>query len=438
MKSMNCRLYACVVAAAVLLAPACTKQDGEGIKVESISLDEEELTLEEGLQATLHAYVLPEEADAGQILWISGDESVAVVENGVVTALHEGSTKITARTESRMASCLLTVVRPSVTGITLDKETIELRIDESSALTAVVTPDNVRDVVVEWSTDNASVASVTQKGVVTGIGVGSTVITVRASGFTDECTVTVLPVEAESVTLNKAELSMEEGDTEVLVATVGPANTTDKTISWKSSNASVASVSEGRITAVSVGTAVITATCGKATGKCTVTVRPLSSPRYSIGDYYEKDGKKGIVFYITDNGKHGKAVSVHKAPDALWQKQSAFVGASSVSDGKANTEKIRSMEDYPSNYPAFGWFDQNYGEGWYFPSQDEVAEIMKRHSVVWNSSWGYDVLGQWIATSTESSESSYVFLKSNGSGGYSVSQSSKTEAVSEFRAVCEF
>lgn len=438
MKSINCWLSVCTVAVAVLFAGACTKQDEEGIKVESIRLEKEELTLEEGLQATLHAYVLPEEADPGQLLWISGDESVAVVENGVVTAIREGSTKITARTEHRMASCLLTVVRPAVTGIALDKETLELRIDESSSLTAIVTPDNVRDVVIEWSTDNASVASVTQRGVVNGVGVGSTVITVRAGGFTDECEVTVLPVEAESVTLNKSGLSMEVGDTEVLIATVGPANTTDKTVTWTSSNSSVASVSGGKITAKSVGTAVITAACGKATGKCTVTVTPLSSPRYAIGDYYEKDGKKGIVFYITDNGKHGKAVSVHKAPDALWQTQSVFVGASSVSDGKANTEKIRGMEDYPSNYPAFGWFAQNYGEEWYFPSQDEVAEIMKHHSTLWDASWGYDVLGQWIATSTEASESSYIFLKGNGSGGYSVSQSSKTEMVSEFRAVCEF
>lgn len=440
MNKLNGWLSACASAAVMLFISSCADKESDGQKIEFLQLDKEELTMEEGRQTTLHVSAFPEGADPGQIFWISGDESVAVVEEGVVTALSEGTTKITARTESRMASCILTVIRPVVTGISLDRKTLELRIEETETLVATIAPDNVRDVVVEWSTENASIAGVTQKGVVTASGVGNTVITVRAGDYTDQCEVTVLPIEAESVTLSKAELVMEEGDSETLIATVGPSNTTDKTVVWTSSNETVAAVSGGRVTAKSVGSAVITATCGKASGKCTVTVNALSSPRYAIGDIYEKDGKKGVVFYIKDNGKHGKAVSVNCAPyeSGIWQSPSYYVGATSSSDGKANTDKIRSMEGYPADFPAFGWFDSNYGTSWYFPAQDEVAEIMKHHSEIQSATFGYDVLNSWLATSTEASESEFIFLKNNYSGGYSVSQTGKDTNTAEIRAICEF
>lgn len=428
-----------IAATLILTAWGCNKETAVKA-VESITMLQPELTMEEGTQATLEISVLPEDADTSSIIWISGNEDIAVVDKGVVTALKEGATKITARTGSRMAVCELTVVRPVVTGVSIDRDNAEIRVDESITLTATVTPENVKDVIIEWSTDNASVASVTNTGVVTGNSVGKVTITVHAGGFSDACEITVLPVEAESVTLSKSELTMEEGDIQTLTATVGPANTTDKTVTWSSSDERIATVVNGKVTAKAVGTAVITAACGKAEGKCNVTVNKLTSARYAIGDIFETGGKKGIVFQTWDNGKHGKAVSVNKVPSgsARWQSAAAFTGASSTSDGKSNTDRIRQSGDYPDNYPAFKWLDANYGNEWYFPSQDEAAEILKNHSAVWDSSWGFDVLGMWLATSTETSEGEFVFLKGNGSGGYTVTQGNKTAEVAEFRAIYEF
>lgn len=423
----------------LLAAWGCDKETAETV-IESITMLQPELTMEEGTQARLEIEITPEDADTSSIVWVSGNEDIATVDNGVVTALKEGSTKITARTDSRMAVCELTVVRPVITGVSIDRENADIRVDETITLTATVTPANVTDVIIEWSTDNASIASVTNTGVVTGISVGKALITVHAGGFSDVCEINVLPVEAESVTLSKSDLTMEEGDIEKLTATVGPANTTDKTVTWSSSDESIATVKDGTVTAVSVGKAVITAKCGNAEGTCNITVNKLTSKKYAVGDIYEADGKKGIVFQTWDNGKHGKAVSVNKAPSdyALWQSEPSFVGTSSSTDGKGNTDKIRQSEDYPDNYPAFKWFDDNYGTDWYFPSQEETAEILKNYSVVWDSSWGYDVFGMWIATSTEASENEYVFLKGNGSGGYTIAQGQKTETIAEFRAICEF
>ena len=82
-------------------------------------------------------------------------------------------------------------------------------------------------------------------------------------------------VPVSSVSLNKSETTLTVGATEALVATVAPANATDKTVSWSSSNTSVATVSDGTVTAKGVGTTTITATAGGKSATCTVTVTPI-------------------------------------------------------------------------------------------------------------------------------------------------------------------
>ena len=79
------------------------------------------------------------------------------------------------------------------------------------------------------------------------------------------------PVPATSVTLDQSELSLAEGETAKLTATVLPAETTD-TLTWSTSNDKVATVKDGTVTAVAAGTATITATCGSFKAECTVTV----------------------------------------------------------------------------------------------------------------------------------------------------------------------
>ena len=86
------------------------------------------------------------------------------------------------------------------------------------------------------------------------------------------------PVPAASVKLDKSELSLTEGETAKLTATVEPVETTD-TLTWSTSNDKVATVAGGTVTAVAAGTATITATCGKFKAGCTVTVKaPAAAP----------------------------------------------------------------------------------------------------------------------------------------------------------------
>ncbi|MDE6304034.1 MAG: Ig-like domain-containing protein, partial [Paramuribaculum sp.] len=165
-----------------------------------------------------------------------------------------------------------------VESVKLNKETLELKVGETATLTATVLPDNATDKSVTWSSSNPDVATVNADGMITAIAVGETVISATCGEATAECKVTVNPVAAESVMLDKEAVEMKVGETAKLTATVMPDNTTDKTVTWASSNPNVATVNaDGVITAIAMGEAVITATCGDVTAECKVIVNPVNA-----------------------------------------------------------------------------------------------------------------------------------------------------------------
>ena len=147
---------------------------------------------------------------------------------------------------------------------------------ESETLVATVSPDNATDKTVTWSSTNTSVATVDASGRVTAIKEGTATITAKAGDKSATCSVTVSKnvVAVTSIALNKTSLSLKEGESETLVATVSPDNATDKTVTWSSTNTSVATVdASGRVTAIKEGTATITAKAGDKSATCAVTVK---------------------------------------------------------------------------------------------------------------------------------------------------------------------
>lgn len=116
-------------------------------------------------------------------------------------------------------------------------------------------------------------------------------------------------VPVTGVTLNKSSTSIEQGSTETLTATVSPSNATDQTVSWSTSNSSVATVSNGVVTGVSAGSAVITVTTtdGGYTDTCTVTVTAVTlydfvpATSMQVGEeYLITIGNTGTVQMLTD------------------------------------------------------------------------------------------------------------------------------------------
>jgi len=173
----------------------------------------------------------------------------------------------------------------TVTGISLNQNTLTLAIGGSNAvLIATVTPIDATDKRVTWSSSNTAVATVSN-GVVTPMAVGNTVITATTTdgGFSATCAVTVnaAPVAVSGVSVAPASLSLTAGGaTGSLTATVSPANASNKSVTWSSSNPAVATVSNGVVTPLTAGTAtvsVITAD-GGFSASCAVTVNPAPIP----------------------------------------------------------------------------------------------------------------------------------------------------------------
>ena len=242
------------------------------IPVESVSLDKKEITMYVDSTVTLVATVLPENATDKTVTWLSGDTSVATVtQDGVVKAVGAGMCLIRASSGGKSATCLVTVKVP-VSGITLDKDVLEMIVMQTTSLTATVLPANADDKTVTWSTSDPMVVRVTPQGVITAVAPGTCIITATASGYSASCQVTVtMPVS--SVTLDKEAITIYIGESTRLTATVLPENATDKTVTWTSSNELVADLSgDGTVHALSAGTCTITATAGGKSATCQVTV----------------------------------------------------------------------------------------------------------------------------------------------------------------------
>ncbi len=168
----------------------------------------------------------------------------------------------------------------AVTGISLDKSTMQINIGGSSALKATISPAAATNSNLRWSSSDAAVAAVSANGVVSGLRGGVSTITVTAAdgGFAASCQVTVgIPqndTPVTGVTLNQSALALDMGKTAKLIATVQPAHAANTSVSWKSSNEAVATVVNGLITAKAAGSATITVTTedGGKTAMATVTV----------------------------------------------------------------------------------------------------------------------------------------------------------------------
>lgn len=146
-----------------------------------------------------------------------------------------------------------------VTGISLNKTSMALNTGASETLTATVSPSNATNKNLSWASSNSSVAQVGQDGTVYAVGAGSCTITASAtdgSGKTATCYVSVTgsQVSVTGVSLNKSSLVVGIGMTAQLLATVAPSNATNKAVTWRSSESTIASVdSDGLVTGVRKG-----------------------------------------------------------------------------------------------------------------------------------------------------------------------------------------
>ena len=210
-----------------------------------------------------------------KVAWATSNKGIATVDSkGVVKGIKAGNANITATVNKKKYVCKVTVKNAPAPALSATK----LSVYVGKTATLQMKNTNAK---VAWSTSNKSIATVNSKGVVKGIKAGNANITATVNKKKYVCKVTVKkqasskptpkPTKKPVIKVAGIKLSLAGstsstnsiniGTTGNVIATIAPANATNKTVSWKTSNADILSInSNGQVVAKKVGTAKITAT----------------------------------------------------------------------------------------------------------------------------------------------------------------------------------
>ncbi len=247
-----------------------------------LTLNLNETNMRQGEHIKLTATVTPSDATDKTVVWSTSNSNIATVAtDGTVTAKNIGDATITARTvdgSNLSATCKIHVTQPMATSLTMEKDEMDVFIGETRKMVATILPSDALQEL-SWSSSRPAVATIDATGNLHAVAEGMTVIvatTVDGSNLTATCIVTVKPCVATGITLNKSKLTLAKTESETLIANVQPDNTTNKAVTWKSSNNNIATVdATGKVTAVAQGAATITATTADGSNlsaSCQVTV----------------------------------------------------------------------------------------------------------------------------------------------------------------------
>lgn len=180
--------------------------------------------------------------------------------------------------------------------ITLSDTSIEVQVGKSKRLTGTIELAGVK---LTWSSADETIATVSDTGLVKGVKEGTTTVTVAYGEFSATCEVKVIaPVTVE---ISKSELALEVGAEETLTATAS----NNGTVEWSSSDATVAKVENGKVTALKDGTATVYAECAGSRAECAVTVTDSSRSKIvqKAFDAIGVEDMDKMFFYAVDGGR---------------------------------------------------------------------------------------------------------------------------------------
>ena len=348
---------------------------------------------DETLQFT--AYVYPSTAYQ-RVTWASSDPTVVAINaNGLATSISGGTASITATSIDGTTTPLPTLITVTpryvpITSLTLNKDEVTLMVGETATLVATIIPENATRSV-RWISRYSQIATINDNGVITALRSGSTTIIAHVGDNRNDASITVTvnaPIGVTGVTLNRTSANLNIGSTEVLTATVIPANATNQNIVWTSSNPAVASVnSNGVVTAVSLGSATITVTTidGNFTATYIVTVIPENGVLIN-----------GVVWATRNVASPGTfAQNPHDV--GMYYQWNRRIGWSSTypmvnSDGGTT---------WNNSIPTgTAWYAQNdpCPAGWRVPTQQELQSLIDA-GCTWTNNWnGTGVRGRQFGT----------------------------------------
>ena len=336
-------------------------------QLQSISMQQSEINIQMNSNSSyfMPLTYTPSNVSNKTVYWYTSNSSVATVSGGNIYAKGEGEATITAISGNRqkIAKCKVIVSKPQVplTGIRLKENNVTVELGKTGYIGAIYEPENASDKVLYWSSSNENVAKVNE-GVITSVGKGTATLTAisRAGGKTASCTVTVEDpnfVHINEITMKSEEVELKTGETGWVGVTYNPSNATNKVLTWKSSNEKVATVREGTIKAVGLGTATLTATSedGGKTATCKVTVTDGKKHIESISlktDSIEMKPGEGKTIYAEYNpsnvddktlywkSSNEKVVTVNEGYAKAIGEGTATVTATSRDGGKTASCKV--------------------------------------------------------------------------------------------------
>ena len=283
----------------------------------------ESIRVDVGNSKKISFKIEPKNASDQKIEWISDNPTIATVEeNGTVNGIAVGNTIIKAMMSDgnivRETKVVVTKTTNSIAAkdIKLSHATVNLNSGSSINVTATIVPSNASNKKIKWTSDNPTIATVSN-GMIYGKSPGTTYITVTSNTISKKIKVDVNSVIINSITLNQKSAKLGIGAEVKLYVNFNPSTSTNKKITWTSSNSNVASVnSSGLVTTKGVGTAIITATTfNSKTASCTITVTnekiQVSSIKLSSNQYSVKvNGKVGITPIISPSNATNQKITL--------------------------------------------------------------------------------------------------------------------------------
>ena len=347
--------------------------------------------------------LLPENTSDKSVTWTSSNNSVATVdEDGKVTAVSNGTTTITVSAKDGSglkANCIVTV-RTHVTSISLDKSEATINVGGTLTLYATIAPSNASNKSVTWSSDDTSIATVSTSGEITAVGLGLTTITAKTvdGEFTASCSVTVLQ-KAESITLDNKSLEIYVGEEPItLTATVLPENTNDKSVTWTSSNNSVATVDEnGKVTGVFSGKITITVKTNDGSDlsdTCEVTVKMRTDSNGH--EYFDLGLPSGLKWATMNVGatkpeEYGEYFAWGETqPKTVysWSTYKWYNGSKNTQTKYNTNSSYGTVDNKTVLDPEDDAAHVNWGGSWRMPTVEECEELINKCTWTWTTQNG--------------------------------------------------
>ena len=270
------------------------------IKVTNIIIDDN-VSLYVGERKVIDVKIVPEDATDKSVIWESENNDIALVLNGTVEGIAPGTTKVkVSSTSDKITSeCMVQVLERTIEKIELDKTEINLVKGNTITLTSVITPNDLHDKKITWTSSDSNVATVDENGMITAIGNGSTEIKAMVDGITATCKVNVKTL-VSSIELNKKDITLLPGSTEILSFNMSPPDSSNKEVTWMSSDANVVSVDNGKIVGKSSGTAkiIVTTIDGNKTSVCNVKVigiKKFDQRNKAVIEYLKSPSESSVV-----------------------------------------------------------------------------------------------------------------------------------------------